>query len=187
MAKSSRTAEVLVSRAGEAPAYWYRDLLWNILMSADETLGEFTLLEQLIPSGGGPPTHVHERQAEGFYIIAGEMEFVVGPDDELVQGGPGSAIWVPKFTRHSFRIVSDEPVRLLNFYTPGGFEEHLPYYGVQATAQALPPEGTPGAALDKERKLAPLERRQAYLQRISDIVEGTWETPAGAPAPGTAT
>jgi mannose-6-phosphate isomerase-like protein (cupin superfamily) len=153
-------------------------------MSADQTLGEFTLLEQLIPSGGGPPTHVHERQAEGFYIISGEMEFVVGLDDEVVSAGPGSSIWVPKFTRHSFRIVSDEPVRLLNFYTPGGFEEHLPYYGVEATGQTLPPEGTPGAQLDKERKLAPLEKRQAYLQRISDIVEGTWEIPTDAPHPG---
>jgi hypothetical protein len=32
-------------------------------------------------------------------------------------------------------------------------------------------------ALDKERKLAPLGNRQAYLQRISDIVEGTREIP----------
>lgn len=184
MAKSSRTAEVLVGKAGESPAYWYRQVLWNTLMSADQTLGEFTLLEQLIPSRGGPPTHVHERQAEGFYIISGEMEFVVGPDDDVVGGGPGSAVWVPKFTRHRFLVVSDEPVRVLNFYTPGGWEEHLPYYGVEAAGQALPPAGTPGADLDMKRTLAPLERRQAYLQRISDIVEGTWEIPADGPAPG---
>jgi mannose-6-phosphate isomerase-like protein (cupin superfamily) len=177
MATSSKTAEVLVGKAGESPAYWYRDLLWNVLFSADQTLGEFGMLEQLIPPGGGPPTHVHERQAEGFYIISGEMDFVVGLDDEVVHAGPGSAIWVPKYTRHSFRIGPDEPVRLLNFYTPGGFEEHLPYYGVEATTQTLPPEGTPGARLDKERKQAPLEGRLAYLQRISDIVEGTWEIP----------
>jgi hypothetical protein len=98
-------------------------------------------------------------------------------------GVAGRAFWVPKFTRHAFRVVSDEPVRLLNFYTPGGFEEHLPYYGVEAAGQTLPPDGTGGAELDKERKLASPEMRQAYLQRISDIAEGTWEIPTDDPAP----
>lgn len=37
---------------GESPAYWYRGGLWNVLMSADETLGEFTFMEQIIPRGG---------------------------------------------------------------------------------------------------------------------------------------
>ena len=73
---------------------------------------------------------------------------------------------------------------MLNFYTPGGFEEHLPYYGVEAQAQTVPPPGTPGADLDKERKLAPLEKRNAYLQRISDLVEGTWEIPTDEPTSG---
>jgi mannose-6-phosphate isomerase-like protein (cupin superfamily) len=184
MATSSRTAEVLVGKAGESPAFWYRNLLWNVLFTADQTLGEFGMLEQLIAPGLGPPTHVHERQAEGFYIISGEMDFVVGLEDEVVHAGPGTAIWVPKFTRHSFRIGPDEPVRLLNFYTPGGFEDHLPYYGVEATAQTLPPPGTPGERLDKERKQAPPERREAYLQRIADIVEGTWEDPIDEPNGG---
>ena len=152
-------------------------------MSADQTLGEFSLLEQIIPPGGGPPAHVHERQAEGFYVLSGELEVVVGLDDEIVRGEPGSAFWVPKFTRHAFRVVSDEPVGLLNFYTPGGFEDHLPYFGVEATAQTLPPDGTAGAELDMERMLASPEMRQAYLQRISDIAEGTWQIPTDDPAP----
>lgn len=183
MATSSRTAEVAVGRAGESPAYWYRGVLWNILLSADQTLGEFSLLEQTIAPRTGPPAHVHERQAEGFYVLAGELELVVGLDNEIVRAGPGSAIWVPKFTKHAFRVVSDEPVRLLNFYTPGGFEDHLPYYGVEATSQTLPPDEPGGPQLDKERKLASQQMREAYLQRISDIAEGTWAIPTDDPAP----
>lgn len=175
MTTSGKAAEVLLGRAGESPAYWYRGVLWNILASADQTFGEFTLLEQVIPAGAGPPAHVHERQAEGFYVLSGELELVVGPDDEIVRAGPGSAVWVPKSTRHAFRVASDEDARLLNFYTPGGFDDHIPYYGVEATAQTLPPDGLGVSVLDRERMATSQEMREAYLQRLADIAEGTWD------------
>lgn len=139
MASDDKAPGVFSGRAGQSPAYWYRGVLWDVLMSADKTLGEFTLLEQIIPAGAGPPAHIHERQAEGFYILSGEMELVIGYDDEVVRAEPGSAVWVPKNTRHAFRVVSDADARVLNFYTPGGFDDHLPFYGVEATEQTLPP------------------------------------------------
>lgn len=175
MTGSDDSAEVFLGRAGDSPAYWYRGTLWDVLMSADQTRGEFTFIEQLIPAGAGPPAHVHERQAEGFYILAGTIEFVVGSDDEVVRAGPGSAVWVPKSTRHAFRVVSDEDARVLNFYTPGGFDDHLPFYGVRATARTLPPADLGVSVLDRERAGASQERREAYLQRLADIAEGTWD------------
>ncbi|MDF2828488.1 MAG: Cupin 2, conserved barrel [Mycobacterium sp.] len=178
---------VQVGRAGESPAYWYRGGLWNVLMSADETRGEFTLLEQIVPAGAGPPAHVHERQAEGFYVLSGELELVVGPGDDVVRIGPGSSVWVPKSTRHSFRVVSDEDARLLNFYAPGGFDDHLPFYGVAATAQTLPPAELGVSVLDRERMATSQEARAAYLQRLADIAEGTWDfsiSDPTAPSPG---
>lgn len=54
-------------------------------MSADQRLGEFTFIEQIIPAGAGPPAHIHERRAQGFYLLSGEVEFVVGHDDEVMQ------------------------------------------------------------------------------------------------------
>lgn len=171
-------------RAGESPAYWYRRTLWNVLMSADQTLGEFTLLEQTIPAGAGPPAHVHERQAEGFYILSGELELRVGPDERVITAGPGSAVWVPKSTRHAFRVVSDEDARLLNFYAPGGFDDHLPFYGVPATAQTLPPEDLGVSVLDRERTGTTEDARAAYLQRLADIAEGTWDFSVDDPYAG---
>ncbi|WP_101951519.1 cupin domain-containing protein [Mycobacterium sp. 3519A] len=175
MARSERRAQVLLGRAGESPAYWYRGVLWDVLMSADQTLGEFTFIEQIIPAGAGPPAHVHERQAEGFYLLSGEVEFVVGPDDEVVRAEPGAAVWVPKSTRHAFRVVSEEDARVLNFYTPGGFDDHLPYYGAQATARSLPPADLGVSELDRERQGTSGPKRDAYLQRLADIAEGTWD------------
>ncbi|KAA0095967.1 cupin domain-containing protein [Mycolicibacterium sp. P1-18] len=170
-----RAADVLLGQAGRSPAYWYRGTLWNVLMSADQTLGEFTLLEQVIPAGAGPPAHVHERQAEGFYVLSGELELTVGADERVVRAGAGAAVWVPKSTRHSFRVVSDEDARLLNFYAPGGFDDHLPFYGVEATAQTLPPADLGVSVLDRERTGTSDEARQAYLQRLADVAEGTWD------------
>ncbi len=175
MAERDNPAKAFRGRAGDSPAYWYRGGLWNVLMSADDTLGEFTFMEQIIPAGAGPPAHIHERQAEGFYILSGELELVIGHDDQVVRAGAGSAVWVPKSTRHAFRVVSDDDARVLNFYTPGGFDDHLPYYGIEATAQTLPPAGLGVSVLDRERKGTSQERREAYLQRLADIAEGTWD------------
>lgn len=175
MAKSHNPDKVLLGRAGDSPAYWYRGALWNVLLSADQTLGEFTFIEQIVPAGAGPPAHIHERQAEGFYILSGEIEFVGGHDEQVVRAGPGSVVWVPKATRHSFRVVSEEDARVLNFYAPGGFDDHLPFYGVEATAQTLPPAELGVSELDRERQGTSQERRDAYLQRLADIAEGTWD------------
>lgn len=175
MSTTDKSAGVLLGRAGRSPAYWYRGVLWNVLMSADQTLGEFTLIEQIVPAGAGPPAHVHERQAEGFYVLSGELELTTGPDDDVVRAEPGSAVWVPKSTRHSFRVVSDEDARLLNFYAPGGFDDHLPFYGVAATAQTLPSADLGLSVLDRERTATSQQARDAYLQRLADIAEGTWD------------
>lgn len=183
MAKSNHPAKVLTGRAGDSPAYWYRGVLWDVLLSADHTLGEFTFLEQVIPAGAGPPAHIHERQAEGFYLLSGEVEFVVGNDDEVLRAEPGSAVWVPKSTRHAFRVVSEEDARVLNFYTPGGFDDHLPFFGVEATTQTLPPADLGVSVLDRERQGTSQERREAYLQRLADIAEGTWDFSMPDPNP----
>ena len=36
---------------------------------------QFTLMFQLMPEGGGPPPHMHERMAEGFHIPEGEIKY----------------------------------------------------------------------------------------------------------------
>lgn len=40
----------------DAPAYWQDGALWLVLAAADQTMGMFTMIEQLMPGGGPPPT-----------------------------------------------------------------------------------------------------------------------------------
>lgn len=159
--------------ADEAPAYWLVGLLWNVVLSAKDTAGQFTMMDQLMPKDSGPPPHIHERYDEGFFIIEGEVEYTVGVGDDrhAVIAKDGASVWIPRGTMHAFQVKS-ETARALNFYTPGGFDESISYLATPATARTLPPadsgEGdTSGFPNDPDK-------RQAYLERIADLHSQTW-------------
>ena len=159
----------ICTAADRAPAYWQRDALWSVLLSGQATLGQFTLLEQLMPEGNGPPPHVQERFAEGFYVLDGAIDFIV--DGDTVQVSAGAALWVPPGTPHAFTVTS-ETARVLNFYAPGGFDDHLPFVAAPASARTLPP--------DDFHDGADPAAEQAYRDRIRDLHQ---ETPIGDPIP----
>jgi mannose-6-phosphate isomerase-like protein (cupin superfamily) len=82
-----------VSTPKDAPAHWQADSYWRILAAGDQTSGDYSLIDELIPAGGGPPPHIHERQNEGFYILDGEVTFQI--DTELVTARPGTFLSIP--------------------------------------------------------------------------------------------
>ncbi|HEX3801250.1 MAG TPA: cupin domain-containing protein [Solirubrobacteraceae bacterium] len=75
---AAETPQPFVTAYEDAPAYWSIGILWNVLISADQSFGAFTLMDQTMPEGAGPPTHMHERMHEGFYIIEGEITYTIG-------------------------------------------------------------------------------------------------------------
>lgn len=102
-----------------SPCFWINNNLWMPLAGSFLTANRFTFLEQLCGTGiGGPPTHTHPTD-EGLYIVDGHCTFYAG--GETVEAGPGTFVAVPRGTEHSF-TVDVAGTRLLNFYTPGGFE-----------------------------------------------------------------
>lgn len=157
-----------VISADEAPAYWLVGLLWNVVLSADTTAGQFTMMDQQMPVGSGAPPHVHERYDEGFFIIDGEVEYTVGAgaDEQTIVARDGAAVWIPRGTLHSFTVKS-ETSRALNFYTPGGFDESISYRATPATAKTLPPAGMPEA--DHGHFPNDRGKQQAYLDRIAEL------------------
>jgi quercetin dioxygenase-like cupin family protein len=92
-----------------------------------------------MPGGDGPPTHVHERAAEGFYILEGELELTI--HGRTPTAGAGAAVWIPPNTPHSFTIRSSE-ARVLDLYTPGGFDDRLAFLATHARTRTLPPTGS---------------------------------------------
>lgn len=121
----------------EAPAYWQEDILWIIHATSEQTGGAYSLMEELCPKNSGPPPHYHD-QDEGFYLIEGEITFLA--DDRLLEAKEGFFMSIPRGTVHSFRVDSDV-ARILNLYTPGGFEQTVLELGQPAKSRTLPPRG----------------------------------------------
>ena len=118
-------------------AFWLLDTLWMPLATSHHTQDNFSLMEQVCPIGG-PQTHMHPTD-EGMYILEGHVTFQVGGRE--VKAGPGTFASIPQYTEHSF-IVDRPDTRLLNFYTPGGFETIIMSLGVPAPERKIPEPGT---------------------------------------------
>lgn len=57
--------------------------------------------------------HVHRGHAEAFYVLEGELSFVLGPEEETITIGPGGFVAVPPGVAHGFRTVGSARARWL--------------------------------------------------------------------------
>ncbi|SEK76124.1 cupin domain-containing protein [Streptacidiphilus jiangxiensis] len=113
------TAPVIVTASELPPVRWDVQEC-RVLLRAEHTYGELSLVEFITPPGTGPRPHVHHREAETFYVLDGAYEFLVG--DRTVRAEPGTLVHGPSGITHGFRNVGDTPARLLCAFTPGGVE-----------------------------------------------------------------
>jgi mannose-6-phosphate isomerase-like protein (cupin superfamily) len=67
--------------------------------------------------------HVHEDEDDSFYILSGELTFLLG--DEEVVAPPGTFVLVPPGVEHGFRNDGREPVRMVNVHAPAGFDRRI--------------------------------------------------------------
>jgi mannose-6-phosphate isomerase-like protein (cupin superfamily) len=94
------------------------------LLRSDQTGGRFALIEHTIPPRGlAAPIHTHENEDEYSFILSGRMGAMVG--DEVVEAGPGELVAKPRGIPHAFWNAGEEPVRLLELISPGGFEQYF--------------------------------------------------------------
>lgn len=74
------------------------------------------MLESELPPDGGFPGHVHEEYEEVFYVLAGEIEYLL--DDTWTAATAGSAVFVPPGHVHGFRNSGKDPARHLAIASP---------------------------------------------------------------------
>jgi mannose-6-phosphate isomerase-like protein (cupin superfamily) len=67
--------------------------------------------------------HVHPDEDDAFYILEGELTFVLG--DETVAAPPGTFVLVPPGVEHGFRNDGERSVRMLNIHAPAGFDQRI--------------------------------------------------------------
>jgi mannose-6-phosphate isomerase-like protein (cupin superfamily) len=94
------------------------------VLRGDRSDGRFALVEHTIPPRKlAAPMHVHEREDEYSFVLAGRMGAQIG--DEVVEAGPGDFVLKPRGIPHTFWNAGNEEVRLLEIISPAGFEQYF--------------------------------------------------------------
>jgi hypothetical protein len=75
------------------------------------------------PRALGAPLHRHTYEDEYSFVLEGRVAAQLG--DEVVHGTPGDLIVKPRGQWHAFWNAGDEPARLLEIISPGGFERYF--------------------------------------------------------------
>lgn len=81
------------------------------------TNGAFSLMERTLPPGGrNPPPHMHTNCEEAFYVLEGEVEFLLGETTTI--GRPETFVLVPGGVAHTFGNAGRTQARLLIIHAP---------------------------------------------------------------------
>jgi mannose-6-phosphate isomerase-like protein (cupin superfamily) len=123
-------------------------LLGNLLrfvIRTHETGGAYSLTETLVAPGAGAPPNRHPADAEAFYVIDGQFEFVV--EGRTISATAGDCVRVPDGAVHAFRNAGASPARLLIINSPG--RDHEAFFSEagdplpRGTRELPPPSGAP--------------------------------------------
>jgi len=162
-AEAGMASRAFAYEPGEGEAWWWIGMLATIKATAEQTGGQYTLVEILAPEGFASPLHVHHFEDEGFWILEGEMTFYVG--DQTIKAQPGSFLFGPKEVPHAFTVDSG-PARLLFVLSPAGFEDLIREMGEPARERSIPPQ--PEAPPDE----AEMQRMAAIAARHGNEILG---------------
>jgi quercetin dioxygenase-like cupin family protein len=98
---------------------------------AETTNGSLTAFENVVAPGQGPGLHLHVREDEMYYVLAGALVFQAG--ERRFDAPTGAFVFIPRGTPHCFANITDDPARMLVLFTPAGMERFFEAHA------ALPP------------------------------------------------
>ena len=96
----------------------------RFMIDGPETGERFSLVEHAMsPRALAAPLHLHAREDEYSFVLAGRMGALLG--DDVVEAGPGDLVLKPRDQWHTFWNAGDEPCRILEIISPGGFDQYF--------------------------------------------------------------
>jgi len=110
----------LVLSPGEGKSVWLGGLGVDFKVAAKQTSGAVSIVEHPIEPGRLVPPHVHAREDEISYILAGEIGARIG--DESITATPGCYVLKPRGVPHTFWNAGTQSGRLLEIIAPAGVE-----------------------------------------------------------------
>ena len=149
----SKPAALIHAGPGEGPAFSAVGDVYRFLATGEQTGGAYVLSEARVLPGGGPPPHIHRREDEAFFILEGEITFMLG--DKKVVARPGSFIQGPRGIPHAFKNENAAPARMLILVTPPGFEQFMAEIAQPVPSFDSPPLPVTPADIQKLLVVAP--------------------------------
>ena len=100
----------------------------------------------------GVPFHKHKNEDESFLVVEGTFEISVG--DTTVVGGPGTYAFGPREIPHRWTNIGSGRGRIMNVFTPSGFEAMFYEIGLPIHDSAAPPPENPAPLIARMPALA---------------------------------
>lgn len=109
---------------GGGPNYdWAADHTF-VKVSAADTGGAYTLMEDNLKAGFRLGLHLHRDHAETFYVLEGQIDFHV--DGDWMTLAPGACLHIPPGVPHACELAPGTTGgRMLMIYQPAGFDGYL--------------------------------------------------------------
>jgi quercetin dioxygenase-like cupin family protein len=121
--------------------FYFDVAVGSVCLSGVDTGGAYCLLEMALAPGIKVPRHTHTREDEVYFVLAGELEVIVG--DEMFILRAGDTLMAPRNIPHQLRNSGDVENHYLLVFSPSGFEEFLKATAVPAANDAVAPTTPP--------------------------------------------
>ncbi|MDR4306675.1 cupin domain-containing protein [Chelatococcus sambhunathii] len=130
-------------------ALWFMNGRVTIDVAQADNDDGISVITHEVPSGDGPPLHVHREEDEIFVVLEGKLKLTVG--EESLTAEPGGTLLINRGVPHGYKVVSPGKARFLTI-TRGGFENLVRQSSRPAGGDGLPPLAEPTP--DQKEKLA---------------------------------
>jgi quercetin dioxygenase-like cupin family protein len=112
---------------------WAGSTVFDLVIGSEQSGGAVSLLDQRGRRGDVTPLHIHNSEAEIFYVLEGGITAWAG--NEIHQIEAGGAVYLPAGQAHAFGIRTDE-ARLITVTAPGGFADFVSTAGIPFTGDS---------------------------------------------------
>lgn len=117
---STAPLETIIRRPDESSSIGVFGGRLDFFLTGAQTNGWLTAGFYTAPPDNGPPIHIHHHEDELLIVIEGRFSFFA--DGIWTEGGPGTAIFLPRGKPHAFRNTGDTLGKLYVFANPSGLE-----------------------------------------------------------------
>ncbi|MBO9097682.1 MULTISPECIES: cupin domain-containing protein [unclassified Rhizobium] len=126
-------------------AYLFLGVVMRVLLTSEDTGGQFTMIEGTMPPEGDGGLHVHRDEDESMTLLEGALDVTVGDVNFRLEAG--QSYFAPRGVPHRLRNTGTLPARGLLVTTPGGFDSFVARAGIpvhNGVVPILPPPSPEG-------------------------------------------